>query len=114
MVCLVQVSILHYYLRRFPVRIVMWLAYGTLGLCSALWIASLLATAFLCTPPKKTWLADTDGHCGNRKMLRTGCAACGIIINVLILLVPLPALWHMRLARARRIALGGIYTLGIM
>ncbi|KAJ5569591.1 uncharacterized protein N7459_009021 [Penicillium hispanicum] len=113
-VCLVQVSILHYYLRRFPVRIVMWLAYGMLALCSALWIASLLATAFLCTPPKKAWLADTDGHCRGRQKLRTGCAACGIILNVFILLVPVPALWHLRLARARRIAVGGIYILGII
>lgn len=90
----------------------MWSTYVMMGLCSALLIASLLATAFFCTPPSRIWFADLDGHCGDRKMLHLGSAVSEIIVDTLILLIPLPAIWHMRLSWPRKVALGGIYALG--
>ncbi|KAJ5666780.1 hypothetical protein N7462_011189 [Penicillium macrosclerotiorum] len=113
-VALVQLSILDYYLCRFQHRIIMWLIYGLLGLCSALWIASVFATAFFCSPPKKIWLPDTDGHCGNRKLLHTSCSVTTVILNGLILLLPLPMIRHMQMSRARKIAVCGIYVLGLV
>lgn len=113
-VALIQLSILHYSLRRFLLHIIWWGVYILMGLSSALWIASFFATAFFCTPPKKIWLNDTEGHCGNRKMLYTGCAASEVILNGLILLLSVPGVWHMRLPRGRKIALAAIYTQGVL
>ena len=111
---LVQVSVLHYYLRRFQQQIIMWLTYTVMGLCTALWIATFFATAFFCNPPSKVWWADAQGHCGDRKTLHTATAVSEIILNGFILLLPLPIVRHMRLARARKVALGLIYILGIV
>lgn len=113
-VYLVQVSILHYYLCRFQQQVIMWLTYVTMGLCSALWIATFFATVFFCTPPSKLWWANSQGHCGDRKMLHTASSVTEVILNGFILLLPLPIVWHMRLVRARKVALGMTYLLGIM
>ncbi|KAJ6125713.1 hypothetical protein N7523_003333 [Penicillium sp. IBT 18751x] len=112
-VYLVQASILHYYLRRFQQQIIMWLTYTVMSLCTALWIATFFATAFFCNPPSKVWWADAQGHCGDRKTLHTATAVSEVILNGFILLIPLPIVRHMRLARARKVALGLIYILGI-
>ncbi len=112
-VALIQLSILHYYLRRYPRRSIMWPGYVAIGLCIALWIGSSFATAFFCTPPKKIWLADVNGHCGNHKMLRLGSSIAEIILYCLILVLPIPAIRDAILSRARKIALGCIYILGI-
>ncbi|KAJ5175934.1 uncharacterized protein N7482_001811 [Penicillium canariense] len=113
-VALIQLSLLHYYLRRFPRQVIIWPAYIMMGLCSALWVASLFATAFFCTPPKKIWLPDVQGHCGNRKLLHTGSSVSVVILNGLILLLPSPVIRDMRLSRARKIALGCIFILGLI
>ncbi|KAF3393799.1 hypothetical protein F1880_004776 [Penicillium rolfsii] len=113
-VALIQLSILHYYLRRFPVRIVVWPCYVLMGMCIALWIATSFATAFFCTPPKRIWSADVGGHCGNRKMLYFGSSVSEIILQGFIILLPIPLIRDMMLCRARKVALGCIFALGIV
>ncbi|KAJ6135529.1 hypothetical protein N7512_000689 [Penicillium capsulatum] len=113
-VALVQLSILHFYLRRFLQQMIWRGAYILMGLCSALWIATFFATAFICSPPETVWLFKANGHCGDRNMLHTGCAASEVILNGFILLLSIPAVWHMRLPRARKIALAVIYILGVL
>lgn len=91
----------------------MWPGYVTMGLCIALWIANSFATAFFCTPPKKIWLADVNGHCGNRKMLHLGSSIAEMILYGFILLLPIPVIQGMVLSRARKVVLSCIYALGI-
>lgn len=85
-----------------------------MGLCTALWIAGSFATAFFCTPPKRIYFADVDGHCGNRNMLHLGCSVAEVILHSFILLLAIPVIRDMILSRARKVALGCIYALGIM
>lgn len=92
----------------------MRLTYTLMGLCSALWVASLLATAFLCTPPHKFWLASVEGgHCGDPKMLHTGCAVSELILSTFILLLPVPILRHIRFSRTGKMSLACAYILGL-
>ncbi|KAJ5243269.1 uncharacterized protein N7469_001596 [Penicillium citrinum] len=111
---LTQLSILQYYLRRLQQRLAMRLSYAGMGLCSALWIASSLATAFICTPSRKVWLASLEGDCGNRNKLHTGCAVSGLILNVFILLLPLPVIRNMQLTWPKKVWLAIIYILGLV
>lgn len=92
----------------------MRLTYTLVGLCSALWIGSLLATAFFCTPPRKTWLVDMEGHCGDRKMLHTGCAVSELILSTFIIILPVPVIRNMRFSRDGKIALAGTYLMGLV
>ncbi|KAJ5548030.1 hypothetical protein N7513_005264 [Penicillium frequentans] len=113
-VALIQLSILHYYLRQFQHRVVVLMTYATMALCSALWIGSFFAIAFFCTPAKKFWLTDLAGHCGDRKMLHLGSTVSEAILEAFIICLPIPILSHMQLSKARKISMGAVYILGII
>ncbi|KAJ5729332.1 uncharacterized protein N7483_003840 [Penicillium malachiteum] len=111
---LIQLSILHYYLRQFQHRIIVLLTYTTIGICSAFWIGSFFATTFSCTPVKKAWLSDTAGHCGNTKQLHLSSTVSEGIVEAFILCLPIPILFHSQLPTPRKVAVGGIYLLGFI
>ncbi|KAJ5923971.1 hypothetical protein N7466_008158 [Penicillium verhagenii] len=113
-VALIQLSILHYYFRQFQQRVIVWLTYITMALCSALWIGSSFATAFFCTPAKKIWLPNLSGHCGDRKMLHLGSTVSEAILEAFILCLPLPIILHMQLSKAKKLALAPVFLLGII
>ncbi|KAJ5519338.1 hypothetical protein N7453_001760 [Penicillium expansum] len=112
-VALIQLSILNYYVHSFNQRAVALVAYVIMGLCSALWVAGFFATAFFCTPPKRIWLADTPGHCGDRKMLHIGINASEIILSFFAVIIPIPLIWEMPLSKTRKTALVCIQVLGL-
>ncbi|KAJ5855039.1 hypothetical protein N7534_007582 [Penicillium rubens] len=112
-VALVQLSILNYYVHNFGQSTMILLSYVMMGLCSSLWIAGLLSTAFFCTPPKRIWLAHTPGHCGDRKMLHIGVNASEAIISFFVTILPTPVIWGMPLSKTRKISLMCIQVLGL-
>ncbi|CAG8245271.1 unnamed protein product [Penicillium salamii] len=113
-VCLIQLSILDYYVRNFSQRTITLLSYITMGLCLALWIIGFFVTAFICNPPRKIWHENAEGHCGNRQKLHTGINASVIILNFFILILPIPFTWRMPLSRPRKFGLVGIQALGLI
>ncbi|CAI7584983.1 unnamed protein product [Penicillium palitans] len=112
-IALVQLSVLSYYVHSFGRRTITLLAYVLVGLCSALWVAGFFATAFFCTPPKRIWVADTPGHCGDRKMLHTGVNASEAILSFFVVILPIPLIWDMSLSKTRKTSLACIQALGL-
>ncbi|CAI7601629.1 unnamed protein product [Penicillium glandicola] len=112
-VALIQLSILNYYVHNFGQRTITLLSYVTTGLCSALWAASFFVTAFFCTPPKRIWLVDTPGHCGDRKILHTGVNASEAILGFFIVTLPVSLIWGMPLSKTKKAALMCIQVLGL-
>ncbi|KAJ5173676.1 uncharacterized protein N7500_001607 [Penicillium coprophilum] len=112
-VALVQLSILNYYVHNFGERYITLLSYAIMGLCSALWVAAFFATAFFCTPPKRIWLVDTPGHCGDRKMLHTGVHASETILSFFIVIISIPLVWGNPLSKTRKTVLVCIQFLGL-
>jgi hypothetical protein len=112
-VTLIQLSILHYYVREFGQRVVVWSAYALMGLCTALGLAGVFATAFFCTPPKKFWLSDTPGHCNDRDKLQTSVNASEVILSFFVLVLPVYFAWRRAFSQARRAALVCILALGL-
>ncbi|KAI3232173.1 transcriptional regulator family: Fungal Specific TF [Penicillium roqueforti] len=112
-IALVQLSILNYYVHNFSQRALTVLAYIITVLCSALWVASFFATAFFCTPPKRIWLADTPGHCGDREMLHTSVNASEAALSFLVVILPVSWMWRIPLSKTKKIALICIQLLGL-
>jgi hypothetical protein len=112
-IALIQLSVLAYYVHNFGQRTITLPAYVIMSLCSALWVAGSFATAFLCTPPKRIWLADTPGHCGDRKMLHTGVNASETILSFFIVILPIPLIWDIPLSKTRKTSLACIQVLGL-
>ncbi|KAJ6172070.1 hypothetical protein N7470_001137 [Penicillium chermesinum] len=60
------------------------------------------------------WQPKGDGRCGNRQMLNIGSNASEAILEALIFLSTIPALWNLELPWGRKMAVGTTYILGMM
>ncbi|RYP81007.1 hypothetical protein DL769_002187 [Monosporascus sp. CRB-8-3] len=114
LVSLVKISILHFYLTIFRQTPFIRAVYIVIGLCVAFWFGAFFGTAFFCNPPKKLWLPETPGHCGDSNALYTSCASSDLAIDIIVILLPMPVLWGLQLPRAKKIALTFVFGMGFM
>ncbi|KAF4922369.1 Satratoxin biosynthesis SC1 cluster protein 4 [Colletotrichum viniferum] len=122
-IVLVKAAILAFYWRIFSARRESRLAiYILLGITCAWGIAVLLVSTFQCLPVSAFWLrfdpnanlSPSDYECGvNVKTLFIANAIPNIMADVLLLLLPVPGNWSLQLRKPQKIALVGIFTLGI-
>ncbi|KAK4504020.1 hypothetical protein PRZ48_004935 [Zasmidium cellare] len=80
----------------------------------AWWIGVEVATLLQCQPIDKFWNYQKEGHCLNIIALFEGSAIPNVIIDVIILLLPQPILWKLRMSMSNKIALCGIFLLGAL
>ncbi|KAJ5356107.1 hypothetical protein N7517_010716 [Penicillium concentricum] len=91
------------------VRPTLWVV-GTLCVC---WlIGAWLATTFQCTPIDASWEAVPDAKCFKQWKFFTGTAAPSAILDLIILLIPLPLLWSLHMTKAKKIMLTGLFICG--
>lgn len=108
----VKFSILLFYRRIFPARsfkIVLWVIAGLV--CS--WMVAMgLAMIFQCDPIQKAWNPTVAGNCIDLSKLYLGNAVPNIVTDVIIIIVPIPMIWHLQITRSQRVALCGIFLMG--
>lgn len=75
--------------------------------------AQVVAIVFTCIPPSDFWrLGDDNKKCQNQ-MVGVWVNAVGTLVtDIAILLLPLPALWKLKLPRTQKWALLGIFLIG--
>ncbi|KAK4647821.1 uncharacterized protein QC761_104720 [Podospora bellae-mahoneyi] len=83
------------------------------GIIVALWsISQLLVVIFTCTPIERFWLPETPGTCIPNLPFWYINAAGNIVTDVIVFVVPLPALSKLNLKKNQKVALIGIFCLG--
>ncbi|KAK4200210.1 hypothetical protein QBC40DRAFT_73030 [Triangularia verruculosa] len=83
------------------------------GIIVALWsVSQLLVVIFTCTPIEKFWLPETPGTCIPNLPFWYINAAGNIVTDVIVFVVPLPALSRLNLKKNQKVALIGIFCLG--
>lgn len=106
-------SAIFFYIRVFEIR---WDA--ALFRMNILAIAGLLAVwllfttffdIFQCTPVRKFWLLLTPGHCVKANYWDVGISAFSVIMDLYIMLLPLPILWSLHTGRKRKMMLTGFF-----
>ncbi|CAI0652576.1 unnamed protein product, partial [Colletotrichum noveboracense] len=115
-IVLVKAAILAFYWRIFSARRESRLAiYVLLGITCAWGIAVCLpVSAFWLRFDANANLAPSDFECGvNVKTFFIANAIPNIITDVLLLLLPVPGIWSLQLRKPQKMALVGIFTLGI-
>jgi hypothetical protein len=109
-------SIILLYIRLFPVRTFHRVAYG-IWAYTILWtIAALGASTFECTPVSYFWNKDQPGHC-IPNALRTVSFSNGLLSfvgDLFILCLPVPMIWNLQLNLKKKMALTGIFLVGIL
>ncbi|KAM7190177.1 hypothetical protein V8F33_009654 [Rhypophila sp. PSN 637] len=86
----------------------------TLLVAIAVWgIAFFLAGLFICVPFEAFWTNEPGSKCFNPIPLFYTGAISDTIMDIIILVTPLPLIWQLNLSTRKKIALSGIFLLGI-
>lgn len=126
--CFVKLSILWFYRAIASHRTFRRYVNATIAFVCMYSFAAVVASAFQCENPSNSWstagyLAQFDGN-PNTKRPKVKCfdpvnlwvfsAAANLLSDVVIMLLPIPALLSLRVPMSKRLALIGIFSIGIM
>ncbi|MCJ1361386.1 hypothetical protein MMC16_000485 [Acarospora aff. strigata] len=110
---LIKASLLLFYARIFGrvrrFRIALWVAAGIIfG-----WFISINLVALLtCIPVHKAWKPEVPGFCLDVHKIFLGVATSNVITDVILLVLPMPMIWTLRMKLAQKLALIGVFILG--
>ncbi|RYP11615.1 hypothetical protein DL765_007663 [Monosporascus sp. GIB2] len=82
------------------------------ALNTAWFIGIVLGTFLMCKPVAKNWNPTIPGTCGSTLGLFIGSAVPSVVIDLVILLMPLPKVWHLQTNATKKIGLTVVFALG--
>lgn len=68
--------------------------------------------AFQCTPVRKAWEFEIPGHCIDPLRLIIGVQSTNVALNIVIMALPISAVWHLQMSMSKKISVAGIFLLG--
>ncbi|KAI0378203.1 hypothetical protein F5Y04DRAFT_262681 [Hypomontagnella monticulosa] len=86
--------------------------YATYGLNASWLIGAYFGTIFLCDPVEKGWDPFLEGECGLTTNLFLGSAIPSVVIDLIIMILPLPKIWGLRTTAGKKVGLIAIFILG--
>lgn len=82
---------------------------------NAAWlVGTLFALVFQCWPIAKVWNAALDGECASLGKFALGNIIPSIIIDVFILLLPLPILWRLQMELDKKVLITAVFVCGYL
>jgi hypothetical protein len=111
----VKISILLLYLDLFRIeKSTRWIIYA-LSIAILLYTAIInLVTIFGCRPLNKSWDSLPYGECVNPGVVGATFAAFQIVSDVCILIIPVPIIMSLKLARSKKFAVMAVFLAGFM
>jgi hypothetical protein len=76
--------------------------------------ATTLASVFQCTPIARTWNKTINGVCLNTTIFWYANAGFSILGDLILLALPMPILYNLKLPLNQRLALMLVFSLGIL
>ncbi|PVH94637.1 hypothetical protein DM02DRAFT_539082 [Periconia macrospinosa] len=77
-------------------------------------LSSILVTVFQCTPVRKAWQLELDGHCINFIIFSYINASIMVITDLVLYIMPVVFTRNLQLRRAQRIGLNCMFGMGIL
>lgn len=77
-------------------------------------VAGTLVLIFQCSPIRKSWVPLTKGKCLPNDATFYGLATVTIFFDVIIFFLPIPLLLKLNINRKKKIALCGVFLLGLL
>lgn len=69
-------------------------------------------SAFQCTPIEKAWLILIPGKCVDPLKYIIGVHTTNLALDIIILALPVSAVWRLQMSMAKKISVAGIFLLG--
>lgn len=107
-------SILFQYLRIFPARSFRLACYIVMGIVATYSTWAIVSGYVNCVPVAKFWNHELAGHCLKFEAVWFFNASMNIATDVTLLLLPMPLLIQLQLPRMQKVALMGVFAIGIL
>lgn len=109
----IKISILLFYHRIFVYRRFRQVNGVAIGFLVCYMIATTLVGIFSCIPVKASWDFTVEPiRCIDENMFYIASASVNVFTDVLILVLPLPIVWKLKISKAQKIAVSFIFALG--
>lgn len=92
-------------------RITFWITLGVL-IAYSLW--TIASSIFICFPIAHFWDSSVPGSCLDKKALWFSNAAMNILLDVWVLLLPIPAIYKLQLPTRQKLAIMLVFVVGGM
>ncbi|TLS25716.1 hypothetical protein PpBr36_07942 [Pyricularia pennisetigena] len=107
-----KISLLFLFIRIFPVASVRKWAFVFGGISTAWNVACIFCAIFQCLPQEKLWKPWLQGGCIDLFLTQLCVSVPVILLDICILLLPLPQVWRLNMNRTQRVFLTIIFLLG--
>lgn len=101
------------YLRIFPIRPFHLACYSILAINFAFCLSTVLANCLICRPVSYRWDPSAQiGKCGGLDRLHMFIGIFNLLLDVCVVVIPMPILWGLKMNMSKKIALTSIFGLG--
>lgn len=111
-----KVSILFFYLKVFPGQGFRYCVFALIALNVAFAVVYGLLLAFQCRPIAgawKSWDGTFDAKCININVIGWSAAAINILLDLAVIVLPLPALFRLSMSWKKKIQIVLMFTVGL-
>jgi hypothetical protein len=89
------------------------MCYGMMALSTCYFLSVVLEAFLLCKPVEFNWnKLGTTGACANENLAYLLAAITNLIIDVLIVALPMPMLWRLKLSSTKKLNISAMFGLG--
>ena len=111
----IRAAIIFLYVQIFPTRLFRNVCYAALAANVAFGTTAVIADCFICQPIRYRWAPSVvHGSCGDQKSLDMYIAILNLLQDIIVVVLPIPILWRLQMARSKKMGLIGIFGVGIM
>lgn len=110
----IRVAVILLYMHIFPSRRFRFVCFGVIVLNFLFITSAILAECFICRPLSYRWeLTIKDASCGNEQALKMYTASLNLLQDVIVVFLPMPVLWALKMAPHKKLGVSCIFGLGI-
>ena len=114
-VVFIRASILALYIRIFRTKSFRIACYATHGFNAAFFVTNVLASCLICRPISFNWdHTIPGGTCGNQKALDLYIGIVNLLLDVTVVILPMPVLWGLQMAMNKKVVLSFMFGLGVV
>ena len=113
-VTIIRAAILFLYIHLFATRRFLIACYSVLAFNLLLGASAVIADCLICRPISYRWAGNIDGSCGDQRALDMCIAVFNLLQDVVVVVLPMPVLWGLRIPRDKKVALSCMFGIGIL
>jgi hypothetical protein len=92
-----------------------YIIYTVIFIIAGYSIALALALIFACHPIQKAWdVSITTGSCINRQGAYLATACTNTASDIALIIIPVPAVWKLKMPLGQRLAVVGMFSVGCL